>query len=132
MKQTQTILGDEGHELTRAERIQALIAANPPPPKMVAAFAERRRQYLARRILSAGVSERMAEAVKANPASFKMVAVEESGVTLIERARANEGNVTLRIDMVSEVDAEGRPIYWDHGGVVHVYNPYETLNGKRR
>jgi hypothetical protein len=35
----------------------------------------------------------------------------------------------VRVDCVSEVDAQGRPVYRDRGSVVYEYNPIDRLLG---
>jgi hypothetical protein len=62
----------------------------------------------------------MTEAVRANPE--KLVAREATGAILIEPF------VTVRTDLVWEVDANGRPVT-PRAGVAHEYNP---LDGLRR
>ena len=70
-------------KLSREERKRQIIEQmwpTRPPPKPV---------------LAAPISERMAAAVKANPASVKVVAREETGAVLIERGGDGDGEDRL-------------------------------------
>jgi hypothetical protein len=71
------------------------------------------------------VSQRVAEAVKANPKSVRVSARGADGISIIERPRLN-ANVMVMIDHVQEVDANGRPV-WYRPGVVSDYDPYSRL-----
>jgi len=94
----------------------------------------------------APVSERMAAAVKANPASLRLSAKCDDGVTVIERPdqRRPLSHVT-----VIEVDANGRPLLvqtydpttntaglvkyeggYERLGARHEYNPLDALRGR--
>jgi hypothetical protein len=70
--------------------------------------------------MAAPISDRMVAAVRANPADVRMVAKEETGAVLVERL------VTVRTDLVWEVDENARPV-WPKAGVVHEYNPLDAL-----
>jgi|SRR5262249_19385967 len=99
---------------------------------------ERRKQFLKR--IEAGnfyrlpipvavvpVSDKIAKAVKANPESVRVSARGADGISIIERPHRNPQNVTVMVDYVREVDANGRPV-WDRPGVVlSDYDPYSRL-----
>jgi hypothetical protein len=72
------------------------------------------------------VSQRVAEAVKANPESVRISAKGADGISIIERPQRNHVNVKVMVDYVREVDADGRPM-WDRPGVVHEYDPLSAL-----
>jgi hypothetical protein len=59
--------------------------------------------------------------VRDNPAGVFVGVREPDGVTTMERRR-----VTVLVDQVRAVDADGRPVY-PAAGAVHVYEPYERL-----
>jgi hypothetical protein len=48
------------------------------------------------------------------------------GTTAVERPRPNPHGVTVLVDRVSEVDAQGRPV-WATGRAVHQYDPIARL-----
>src|SRR5262245_39015931 len=73
-------------------------------------------------LLSLPVSDKIAEAVKSNPASVRISARERDGMAIVEGPERNPNNVTVRVDWVQEVDANGRPIY-DTGEVASEYDP---------
>lgn len=96
-----------------AERpaIKEFLAKNPLRPKPTA-------------VVTLPVSEKIAAAIKADPQSVRVAARGEDGVQVVEGPKRNAGNVTVRVDMVREVDAAGRPI-WERGGAVSDYDPLE-------
>jgi hypothetical protein len=86
---------------------------------------KRAARLAAKPVLTAPVSKRVAEAVKANPESVVIHAKTSEGVMVFDRpAQLGPGFVTVRVDLVSRVDAEGRPIY--DRGVVSDYNPFSA------
>ena len=107
-----------------------------PPAEKRKAFDERIASgYYVKRLLETArvatpvvtlpVSERLAEAIKENPGSVRVSARAADGLHRVEGARANP-RVGVRVDLVREVDEEGRPV-WDRGGAVHEYNPLDAL-----
>jgi hypothetical protein len=80
-------------------------------------------------VLSLPVSEKIADAVKANPASLRVSARGENGIAVVDGPRLNPNNVTVRVDWVQEVDANWRPNYYDRGGLVSEYDPRSRLWG---
>jgi hypothetical protein len=77
-------------------------------------------------VLTAPVSPKLAAAVAANPESLRVSARGDDGVAVLGGAQSNSQRVTVRVDWVSAVDAEGRPI-WDRPGVVADYDPPDAL-----
>lgn len=73
-------------------------------------------------VVTVPVSEKIAEAVKANPGSVRVSARGADGIAVVEGPRRNPSGVTVRVDLVRELDGEGRPIY-EGSGVVHEYDP---------
>jgi hypothetical protein len=47
-------------------------------------------------------------------------------VSVLMKPQGNQHHVTVRVDLVREVDHNGRPI-WERCGLVHEYNPLEAL-----
>jgi hypothetical protein len=72
------------------------------------------------------VSAKVAEAVKVNPESVRISARGPDGLSIIERPQRNHVNVTVMVDYVREVDADGKPV-WDRPSVVHEYDPLSRL-----
>jgi hypothetical protein len=97
------------------EQIEELIRRGPPPIKPTPT-----------RVLTVPISERAAAAVKANPEDVRIVAKASDGTTILERPAPNPHHVTVRVDSVREVDADGRPIYPEQR-VVSDYNPLDGL-----
>jgi hypothetical protein len=79
-------------------------------------------------VVTIPVSEKVAKAVRANAESLRISARGEDGISVIEGARRNP-IVTVRVDQVAEVDAQGRPV-WGAARVVHEYNPPDALKGR--
>ena len=77
-------------------------------------------------VVSVPVSDKDAAVIAANPASVRVSARREDGVSVLVKPQRNPQHVTVRTDWVSEVDADGRPI-WDRPGVVSDYNPLDAL-----
>jgi hypothetical protein len=77
-------------------------------------------------VLTVPVSKHLAEAVEANPGSVRVSARGRDGRHRVEGPQANPQHVTVRVDLVREVDQHGRPVY-DRGGVVSDYNPLDAL-----
>jgi hypothetical protein len=76
-------------------------------------------------VVSLPVSDKIADAVTANPASLRVSARGEDGIAVVEGPRPNSNNVTVRIDWIREVDADGRPIYETREAV----SEYDPLSG---
>jgi hypothetical protein len=77
-------------------------------------------------VVTVPVSNGFAEKVAANPDEVRVSVREPNGVTTIERPQGNPNHVAVRVDLVREVDADGRPI-WEKAGAVHEYNPLNSL-----
>ena len=77
-------------------------------------------------VMSLPVSEKIAEAVRANPNSVRVSARGEDGIAVVEGPKANPTGVTVRVDLVRGVDRDGRPV-WPVAGAVHEYNPLDAL-----
>jgi len=77
-------------------------------------------------VLTVPVTPQFAEKVAAEPESVRVFVRGADGTTAVERPRHNPHNVTVRIDLVTDVDAQGRPIY-DRGRVIHEYDPLSRL-----
>jgi hypothetical protein len=45
----------------------------------------------------------------------------------MEGPRRNPNHVTVKVDLVTAVDKDGRPYYADRGSVVHEYDPLSRL-----
>jgi hypothetical protein len=84
---------------------------------------KRAARLAAKPVLTAPISRRVAEAVNANPESVVIRAKTSEGVTVFDRP-FGQGFVKVRVDLVSRVDAEGRPIY--DRGVLTDYNPFSA------
>lgn len=76
-------------------------------------------------VVTVPVSDAVAEVVKANPDSVRISATRSDGVSVFERPRPS-ANVTVMVNEVREVDADGRPI-WDRQGAVSDYDPHSKL-----
>jgi hypothetical protein len=76
-------------------------------------------------VVTLPVSEKLAEAAKANPETVRVSARGSDGMSRIEGPRRNS-IVTVCVDYVREVDANGRPV-WDDPRPVHEYDPYSRL-----
>ena len=70
------------------------------------------------------ISERVAQAVKANPESLRISARDGDGVTVFEKPQLNYARVTVMVEHVQEVDANGRPVW---PSVVSEYDPISRL-----
>jgi hypothetical protein len=77
-------------------------------------------------VVSVPVSQRDAEVIAGNPESVRVSARREDGVTVLAKPERNSQNVTVRIDWVHEVNAQGQPIY-DEPGAVSDYHPWSGL-----
>jgi len=73
-------------------------------------------------VVTLPVSENVAQAAKAHPESVRIAARDANGMSVIEGPRP-KSIVTVCVDYVREVDANGRPV-WPQAGTVHEYNPY--------
>ena len=70
------------------------------------------------------VSDNFARTV--DPASVSVHGRRADGVLMSEKPKRND-IVTVRYDLVREIDENGRPV-WDHdGGVVSDYHPWSGL-----
>lgn len=78
-------------------------------------------------VVSVPVSAEDAAVIAANPESVRVSARRDDGVSVLMRPQRNPQNVTVRTDLVREVDANGRPIWDKPGGVVSDYDIYATL-----
>jgi hypothetical protein len=98
----------------------------------------------------AGVSSKMAEAIKTNPESLRVSAKDAQGVVVIERPwhkrpdRLPSDKRKYNQVEVIEVDGDGRPLKamtkdgglvryeggYQQSGVKHEYNPLDALRGK--
>ena len=76
-------------------------------------------------VLTVPVSEKIAAAVRANPESVRISARSAEDIHVVEGPRG-QGGVSVRVDWVSEVDANGRPV-WPKAEAVHEYNPLDAL-----
>jgi len=76
-------------------------------------------------VVTLPVSEKLAEAAKANPESVRVAARGSHGIAIVEGPRRNS-IVTVCVDYVREVDANGRPVL-PQAGVGHEYDPYSKL-----
>jgi len=72
------------------------------------------------------VSKRVADAVKENPESVRVAAKDARGISIVERPQHTSTLVSVMVDYVREVDANGRPV-WDRPGAVHEYDLYTRL-----
>ena len=72
-------------------------------------------------VVTLPVSEKIAEAVRVNPGSVGVSARGADGIAVVEGPKGNPNNVMVRVELVSEVDAAGRPV-WRKAGAVHEYN----------
>ena len=80
-------------------------------------------------VVSLPVSDNFAKVAAANPASVGVHARTAEGVTVIEKPLRNENCVTLRTDLVLEIDAQGRPVWDDElPGATHEYHPWNGLS----
>jgi hypothetical protein len=70
------------------------------------------------------VSEKIAEAVKANPQSVRVSARGTDDIAIVEGPRRDSMNVRVMIEYVREVDADGRPVW---SSVVSDYDPLSRL-----
>jgi hypothetical protein len=69
-----------------------------------------------------------AEVVAANPESVRVTARRPDGVTVIAKPQSNPNCVTVRTDLVREIDAEGRPVWDDElSGAISEYHPWSGL-----
>jgi len=76
-------------------------------------------------VVTLPVSEKLAAAANANPQSVRVSARGSDGIARVEGPLPNS-IVTVCVDRVREVDADGRPI-WETGSVEHVYDPFEKI-----
>jgi hypothetical protein len=72
-------------------------------------------------VVTIPVSEKDAAVIAANRESLWISARREDGVSVLMKPQGNPAEVTVRVDLVSGVDEEGRPVW---SKVVHEYNPF--------
>lgn len=77
-------------------------------------------------VVSLPVSAADADVIRAAPETVRLTARRSDGVSVLMRPAANPNHVKLRVDLVREVDALGRPV-WDQPEVQHQYNPIDRL-----
>jgi len=77
-------------------------------------------------VVTVPVSNKDAEVIAANPESVRVSARRVDGVTILAKPQRNEQCVTVRTDLVREIDEDGRPV-WDEVGVVSDYHPWSGL-----
>jgi hypothetical protein len=75
-------------------------------------------------VVTVPVSNKVAQVVKANPESVRISARDNDGVSVFERPQHNSARVTVMVEHVREVDANGRPVW---PSVVHEYDPLSRL-----
>jgi hypothetical protein len=63
---------------------------------------------------------------RVDPASIRVHGRRDDGVVVMARPPVNPLNVTVKIELVREVDAEGRPV-WPTAEAKHEYNPLDAL-----
>jgi hypothetical protein len=106
--------------------------ANLPPEEKRRLFYERlesgyynrKPQPVAVPVAVVPVSEKIAEAVKANPQSVRISARGTDDIAIVEGPRRDSTTVRVMVEYVREVDADGRPV-WD--SVVSDYDPLSRL-----
>ena len=76
-------------------------------------------------VVTVPVSNEHAQVIAGNPESVRVSARRADGVTVIAKPQRND-IVTVRYDLVHEIDEHGRPV-WDEGGVVSDYHPWSGL-----
>jgi hypothetical protein len=64
-------------------------------------------------VLVIPVSRRVADAVRVNPESVRVVVTDEFGARLVESARANRAGVTVKVGESKECDEEGFPVWYE-------------------
>ena len=79
-------------------------------------------------VVTVPVSNNDAAVIRENPESVRVTARRADGVTILAKPERNEQCVTVRTDLVREIDEDGRPV-WDEVGVVSDYHPW---SGSRR
>lgn len=77
-------------------------------------------------VVSVPVSDKDAEVIASNPESVRVSARRADGVTVLAKPESNSLNVTVRTDLVRDVNAYGQPV-WDEPGVVSDYHPWQGL-----
>jgi hypothetical protein len=77
-------------------------------------------------VVSVPVSNADAEVIAANPESVRISARRSDGVTLLAKPKRNDLHVTVRADLVRELDEHGRPV-WDKVGITSDYHPFSGL-----
>jgi hypothetical protein len=78
-------------------------------------------------VVTVPVTQAVAEVVAANPESVRVSARTADGVTILAKPQSNPNCVTVRTDLVREIDEFGRPVWDDPGGAVHEYHPWSGL-----
>jgi hypothetical protein len=78
-------------------------------------------------VVTVPVSNEHAEVIAANPASVRLHARRADGVNVMMNPQRNENHVTVRYDLVREIDEHGRPVWDDGPNVVSDYHPWSGL-----
>jgi hypothetical protein len=79
-------------------------------------------------VVTVPVSPAVAEVVAANPESVRLSARRNDGVTLFTKPEPNPNCVTVRLDLVRKIDAQGRPVWDDElAGAISEYHPFSGL-----
>jgi hypothetical protein len=77
-------------------------------------------------VLTIPVSRTLAERARANPSGVRVAVVGSGGPAVFEPPKPNPNHVKVLVNSVTEVDANGRPI-WPKAGAEHEYNPLDRL-----
>lgn len=77
-------------------------------------------------VVTVPVSNEHAAVIAENPESVRVHARRKDGVSVIANPIRNPNQVTVRVDLVRELDEDGRPV-WDEVGVVSDYHPWIGL-----
>jgi hypothetical protein len=77
-------------------------------------------------VVTVPLSDKHAAVVVGNPESVRVSARRDDGMSVLMKPQGNPHHVTVRVDWVREVDANGRPV-WDRFGAVHEYNTLDAL-----
>ena len=78
-------------------------------------------------VVTVPVSHSDAKVIAENPESVRVHARRADGVSVIARPQSNPNCVTVRTDLVREIDGHGRPVWDDPGQVTHEYHPWSGL-----
>src|SRR5262245_26941315 len=78
-------------------------------------------------VVTVPVSPRMAQRIEANPEGVRVAHTDPTFGLAMEGPHRNPNHVTVRVDLVTGLDKDGRPFYWDRGRVEHEYDPLSRL-----